>query len=187
MNEVLQAIYDRRSVRAFKPQQVKEDDLTLILEAGRQAPSAKNGQPWHFTVVQRKSLSDRIGAAAKEAYAKDPEFAKKSPWMLKPEFNLLYGAPTVVWVSGEASNPNAQGDCGIAVENMAIAAHSLGLNSCIIISALPAFATKNGPTFIKDLGIPEGFKPMYAFALGYTAAPLPAPAPRKEDCVNYVR
>ncbi|GHU98493.1 nitroreductase [Clostridia bacterium] len=187
MNDVLKAIQERRSVRAFKLDQLKNEDIETILEAGRQAPSAKNGQPWHFTVVQKRSLSDRISAAAQEVYAKDPEIVKKSPWMVNPELSLFYKAPTVIWVSGQIGNPKSAGDCAIALENMTLAAHSLGLNSCIVVSVLPAFGTAVGPDLIKDLGVPAGYEPLYALSLGYTAVSLPAPAPRKDNAVNYVK
>lgn len=186
MNDVLKAIFERRTVRDFKPDQIKNEDLKMILEAGHQAPSAWNRQPWHFTVVQKKSLLDRIVDSAREPL-KSSEMAKAMPWLVAPTFHYFYHAPTVIWISGQTSNENASGDCAIAVMNMVYAAQSLGLQSCVVITVLPAFETEEGPGFIKELGIPEGFKLLYALALGYTSKPLPSAAPRKENFVNFIK
>lgn len=187
MNDILKAINERRAVRDFKPDQIKEEDLQTILEAGRQAPSAWNRQPWHFTVLQKKSLMERIVDAARTSLQKKSDVVKATPWLVVPGFNYLYHAPTVVWVSGQTSNENAMGDCAIAVMNMVYAAHSLGIQSCVVITVMAAFETESGPEFLKELGIPEGYKLNYALALGHTSKPLPPPAPRKENFINYVR
>ena len=188
MNEVLMAIHDRRTVRDYKPDQIRDEDLAIILEAGRQAASAWNRQPWYFTVVQKKSLLDRIVNAAREKMMEAyPAQVKTMPWLVAPSFHYFYNAPTVVFISGQADNPDSKGDCAIAMINMVYAAHSLGIQSCMITTSLPAFATSEGPAFISELEIPEGCAPMFTLALGYTSKPLPPAAPRKEDYVKFVR
>ena len=188
MNEIIRAINERRTVRDFKPNQISDEDLEVILEAGHLAPSAWNRQPWHFTVVQKKSLLDRIVDAARSALQKDsPEQAKTFPWIIAPGFHYFYNAPTVIFISGLTSNENVYGDCAIAAMNMVYAAQSLGIQSCVEITSHAAFSTEAGPGFIKDLEIPEGHEPMYALVLGYTSKPMPSPAPRKEVFVNYIR
>ena len=188
MNDVLKAIHGRRTVRDFKPDQIKEEDLAAILEAGRQAPSAWNRQPWHFTIVQKKSLLDRIVASARSVIQTAfPEQCKTMPWMVAPDFHYFYNAPTVVFVSGQKGNEDAPGDCAMAVLNMVYAAGSLGLHSCVITTGLAAFLYDDGPGFVADLGIPEGYAPRYALALGYTSKPLPTAAPRNDEYANYIR
>ena len=56
MNEILKVIKNRRSIRQFKTEQIRNEDLETILEMAVYAPSAGNRQPWHFTVIQRKGL-----------------------------------------------------------------------------------------------------------------------------------
>ena len=189
MNEVLRIIHERRTVRDFKPDQVKEEDLNTILEAGHQAPSEWNRQPWYFTVVQKQSLLNRIEVAARGAFQMNfPDQAKAMPWIVAPGFHYFYNAPTVIFISEQTSiEKNVLGDCAIALMNMMYAAQSLDIQTCAVVTALPAFSTEEGPEFIKDLKIPEGYKPVYALALGYTAKPLPLAAPRKEDFVNFIR
>ena len=189
MNEILKAIHDRRTIRDFKPdQQISDDHLQTILEAGHQAPSAWNRQPWHFTVVTKQSLLNRIEDVARGAITKvSPEQVEKMPWLVAPGFHYFYEAPTVVFVSGNPKIDSAQGDCAIACLNMVYAAHSLGIQSCVIVTALAAFTTDQGPGFVADLEIPEGYEPMYAMSFGYSSKPIPSAAPRKEDFLNYIK
>ncbi len=65
-NETLKIIKQRRSIRSFKDEQVKEEELQAIIEAGQYAPNAGN-EAWHFTVIQNKELLNRLNLAAKEA------------------------------------------------------------------------------------------------------------------------
>ena len=188
MNEVLKAINERRTVRDFKPDQIGDENLAAILEAGSKAPSAWNRQPWYFTAVQKKSLLDRIVDAAREVIQKVfPEQSETMPWMVAPSFHYFYNAPTVVFISGLSGNEDAPGDCAMALMNMIYAAHSLGIQTCAITTGLAAFTTDAAPEFLADLGIPDGYKPLYALALGHTSKPIPTAAPRKEDYANYIR
>ena len=56
MNGTIKNILERRSIRAYKPEQISTLELNTILEAGKFAPSAMNGQPWHFTVIQNNTM-----------------------------------------------------------------------------------------------------------------------------------
>ncbi|HOA77632.1 MAG TPA: nitroreductase family protein, partial [Thermosynergistes sp.] len=67
MNEVLEVIKRRRSIRKYLPDQIKDEELNTILEAAIFAPSGHNEQPWHFLVIQDKELIDRMSEKAKEA------------------------------------------------------------------------------------------------------------------------
>ena len=188
MNELLKIIHARRTVRDFKPDQIKDADLTVILEAGQQAPSAWNRQPWHFTVVQKISLLDRIVNAARDVVQKVfPEQSETMPWMVAPSFHYFYNAPTVVFISRQTDNIDAFGDCAMALMNLVYAAESLGVQTCVVTTGIAAFSSDAAYELLEDLGIPEGYLPVYALALGYTSKPLPMAAPRKEDYVNFIR
>lgn len=188
MNEVLRAIKERRTVRDFKPDQIKEEDLAVILEAGQLAPSAWNRQPWHFTVVQKISLLDRIVNAAREVVQKVfPEQSETMPWMVAPEFHYFYNAPTVIFISRQTDNSDAYGDCAMALMNMIYAAGSIGLQSCAITTGIAAFTSDAAYDLMNDMGIPKGYMPVYALSLGYTSKPLPMAAPRKDEYVNFIR
>ena len=66
VNETLKIIKQRRSIRSFKDEQIKDEELQAVLEAGLYAPNAGD-QAWHFTVIQNKEMLDRLNLAAKEA------------------------------------------------------------------------------------------------------------------------
>lgn len=70
MNEIIKNILNRRSVRKYKKEQIKIEELQAILEAGKYAPSAMNQQSWHFTVVQNKEVLRKIDEATKTAFIK---------------------------------------------------------------------------------------------------------------------
>lgn len=57
MNTVLQTIKNRRSIRSYKPEQIKEEELQCILEAGIYAPSGCNHQSWHFNCYSKQRIN----------------------------------------------------------------------------------------------------------------------------------
>ena len=160
--DVLQAISSRRSHRAYKAEQLPEEVLEKILRAGLEAPSARNHQPWHFAVVQDPELIQAVHdeAAAVMGRGGSPRFADE-------QFQIFYHAPTVVFLFGEQAFDWTQVDCGIAVENMALAAEGLGVGSVILGLPKPAFMGAKSDDMRKLLQCPEGYDFVIALALGY--------------------
>jgi nitroreductase len=161
--EVLQAISNRRSHRAYKKEQLAEDVLSAILKAGLEAPSARNRQPWHFSVVQDPELIQEVHDEA----AKNRTADTGSPRFRDPDFQMFYHAPTVIFIFGEKDFYWSHVDCGIAVENMALAAESLGIGSVILGLPRPAFSGVKADELRARLGCPEGYDFVIALALGY--------------------
>ena len=159
--EVLMAISTRRSHRKYKKEQIPEDVLQKILRAGLEAPSARNQQPWHFSVVQDAALIQEVHDASAEVMGGD-RFAN-------PEFQICYHAPTVIFIFGEKDFAWTQVDCGIAVESMALAAESLGVGSVILGLPKPAFQGRKANELRAKLQCPEGYDFVVALALGYAA------------------
>jgi nitroreductase len=137
MNEVIEAIKNRRSVRSYDDRPVPRDIINKIIEAGNEAPSAMNSQPWRFVVVEDKETKRKLLQAAlpnarkilemvKEADPGRYEAISKRYKELKDP--VYYSAPVVVFVIG--SGRYAYHSCPLACENMMLAAHSLGLGSC---------------------------------------------------------
>ena len=128
-NETLRIIKQRRSIRSYKDQQIKDEELAVVLEAGQYAPNAGD-QAWHFTVVQNKELLHKLNFAAKEA-VRNLDISGLKELGQNVTFNCLYGAPTLVIVSGSEQSPVPwDADCAAATENLLIAAESVGLGSC---------------------------------------------------------
>ncbi len=115
-NKVLKTIKDRRSIFQYKDEDVSEEDIDTILEAGRWAPSFANLQPWNFVVIR------------------DPEI-KKELYKIARRITLfregIDEAPVVIAVTvDQEADPNHFIEAGaVASQNMALAAHSLGLSS----------------------------------------------------------
>jgi nitroreductase len=186
MNETLKNIKNRRSVRAYQAEQIKEEELQMILEAGIYAPNVRNQQSWHFTVIQSKELLDRMSKAVQEEYKKsNDKFIQQ--FANNENFHIFHKAPAAIILSGAETAMAAQIDCALAAENMMIAAESIGIGSCWV-SAAPNFINAKKDTDLNNqLGIPNGFKPIYSIALGYKATEADNNMPRKADVVNYVR
>ncbi len=160
--DVLQAISNRRSHRVYRKEQLPEETLSAILRAGLEAPSATNRQPWHFSVVQDPALIQEIHDEAAKVMGKGG-----SPRFADPDFQMFYHAPTVVFLFGEKSCYWTQVDCGIAVENMALAAEGLGVGSVILGLPMPAFKGDQADRLRAKLQCPEGYDFVVAIALGY--------------------
>lgn len=184
VNQTVDFIMSRRSVRAYRPEQVEEEKLNAILEAAKFAPNAGGRQLWHFTVVQNKKLMDKMVGDMVDIMSKSNNIHHQQK-AADPNYHTFYHAPTIIIVSGAENTMMIETDCAAATENMLIAAESLGLNSCWIGSAELVLSKED---IKKTLGIPEGYKSLYAVSLGYNAiGDKVKPIPRKENIINYVR
>ena len=65
--EVITVVLDRRSVRKYTEERISDEDLKIILESGRQAPSGENAQPWRFIVVRDQKNKDFLSSVGKNA------------------------------------------------------------------------------------------------------------------------
>lgn len=184
MNEVLKAIKERRSIRAYESKQISQQDLDLIIEAGIYAPTGCNAQPWHFTVIQNKEVIEEISKAAKRVMAaSEVEFVRE--FGMNPDFDVAYNAPTLIILSGRKDGPSSRTDCDAATQNMLLAAHSLGIGSVWIGFAAFAFMVEG---MAQKVGIPEGFEVYHGVALGYKKTGVEVSVPERNlEVVNYVR
>lgn len=184
-NEVLRALFQRRSHRAFSPVQLSDQELDALVQSGMTSPSANNHQPWHFSVVQNQGLLDDISAESARIAMTQPEDTR-NPRFNAPSFHVFYHAPTVVFISSDSALPLKAIDCGIAVQSIALAAESMGLGSVIL--GLPRLAFEGGARnrLEKALDIPEGYSFTIAIAIGH---PLDRKEPpeHKPGKVSYIR
>lgn len=183
-NQTLSTIAARRSHRKYADTQVTNEQLQAILDAGLQSPSAVNRQPWHFTVIQDKTIIDTIDRCAHETAQKQQEGAR-SPRFMDPGFHVFYHAPTVIVLSGEDDFHWTEVDCGIAVQNMALAAESVGLGSVIIGMIRGCFMDEHKETLEKALRFPNGYRYVIAIAIG-TPLDEKSAHPIKENKVTFL-
>jgi nitroreductase len=185
MNEIIQSLLTRRTVRQFKTDPVSSENLAAIVEAGMFAASSGGRQPWHFTVVENVDLLNRISTANREIMIASLDERLRGV-AESPNFSNFYNAPAAIVISAQDSK-YAMADCANAAENICLAAHALGLGSCYIASFKMVFETQQGPEFSEALMLPQGFKPYFAVAIGYQAGESPQPAERKSEMVTYIR
>lgn len=179
----METIKNRRSVRQYQPEQIKEEELENILETAIYAPTGHNDQPWHFTVIQNKDLIDEINQGAKKVMGEmDIEWIAKLGAM--ENFNIFHRAPTVVIVSGKKDATTPLIDCSAAVENMLIAAESMDIGSCWIGFAKFYFLN---PENLKKFNIPEDHEVHFGVVLGYKAIENPQAPERNKNVITYFK
>lgn len=191
-----EVILRRRSVRIYRKKQVPEFMVRRILEAGRFAPTAGNGQAWKFVVLRDPELIAGITATTRticrllawlvdyrgqrfswrlplaklfiRAQANDlhPVPFSAIPLIAEGKLGVYHGAPTVILILKDVRGvSNVDLDCGIAGQNMVLAAHSMGLGTCWVSFTKVAF--KYARRWNKRLGIGHPYKFVSSLAVGF--------------------
>lgn len=201
-NVFLEILRNRRSIRRYKPDDVPDELLEKIMEAGRWAQSGDNAQPWRFIVVRDEKMKQRLGRIAKEGSGRrfasefftgrlHDRFAKLSdPAKREKAFNKLTSgdvsaflaqAPVIIVICGLLDVWDASYDPAIASQNMALMAHVLGLGTCIVEA--PVTDMRDDVKTMKLLKIPHGYKVVYPMAVGY---PDESPGPRPRNSLDEI-
>lgn len=168
-NDMLEWIKTRRSIRKYRPEQIKDEELDAIMEAGTYAPSGKGKQV--ATIVAVRDAQTRSALACMNAQ------------VLGKEIDPYYAPPVIVLVFADTSRPTYVQDASCVLENMMLAAHALGLGSCWINREREMFETQEGKEMMKRWGIEESLAGVGALSLGYIDGEPPKAAKRKE---NYI-
>ncbi len=168
-NEVLNTIKTRRSIRAYKPDAVPATLLNAVLEAGTYAPTGGGHQ------------SPVIIAVTSEKFRK--EIAELNAGVMGSSSDPYYGAPVIVLVLAEGTANTFVEDGSCVLENMMLAASSLGLGSVWVHREREIFDSERGKALLREWGLPETLRGVGSLALGYPAAE-PKPAAKRKD--NYI-
>ena len=169
MNEVNRAILERRSIRKYSDQPVKREDIELVLQAALHAPTGGDAEPWHFGVLTDREMIDGLDAKARAAM-RASGIERIMALGDNPKYRIFFGAPVVIMIYEEkvlrktGTHLSAMADCSAAIQNMQLAAFSIGLGTCWIGLIRYLFATDRCMA-------PEGYNPLYAMTLGYSAGP----------------
>lgn len=183
-----------RTTQAFTDEAVPDGDLRAILEAGLAAPSAINQQPWHFVAVTNKDVLDEIkgsaggfpgGPGGFPGGAPDGEKPEGMPVGGKPEGDMpappqgmaggakagLGDSPVaiIVYMDENSKSPNASFDCGLACENMLIAAKSLGYGAKIVSSPTMQLNGDNHDALCEKLGVDKSMTAVAVLLIGREA------------------
>ena len=174
MNEIIKAMEERRSIRKFKPDMPKREDIEQIIEAGLYAANGRGAQATIIIAVTDKELRDRISDANRKIGGWDEGF------------DPFYGAPVVLIVLAKKDVPTHVYDGSLVMGNLMLAAHSLGLGSIWIHRAKEEFETEEYKKILRDLGAEGEYEGVGHCAIGYADCPTPGPAPRKDGRVFYI-
>ena len=170
--DAITCLKERRSVRAYRAEQVKEKQLEIILEAGKFAPTGMGKQSPIMIVIQDKETIAKL--------------SKLNAAVMGAETDPFYGAPTVIAVLADAERPTYLEDGSLVMGNLMNAAYAVEVDSCWIHRAREVFAGEEGKALLNKWGIDGNYIGIGFCILGYRAAELPSPRPRKENYVYRV-
>ena len=172
MNDTIKTLIERRSCKKFKSEQIKKEELDLILQAGMNAPTGKGMQSPIILVLQDKEKIEKLREINKKILGRDVD--------------PFYNAPTVLVVMADKNMFTYVEDGSLVLGNMMNAAFSLGVGSCWIHRAKEEFETPEGKALLKEWNIPENYEGVGHCILGYSDMEYPEPKPRKKDYVRYI-
>ena len=175
MNELLNAIKARRSIRKFKADMIPQEVLDQIIEAGTCAPSGRGQQSPIIIQVSNKEMRDRLAEINREI----------GGW--EEGFDPFYGAPVVLIVLAKKDRPTRVYDGSLVMGNLMLAAHALGLGSCWIHRAKQEFERDEGKALLQSLGIREEYEGIGHCVLGYVDGEYPEAPPRNENRIYSIR
>ncbi len=173
MNETINNIITRRSVKKYLDKAVEHELIAEIVKAGTYAPTGMNRQSPIIIAVSNKELRDKL--------------SKMNAAILGTDNDPFYGAPVVLAVLAKKDVNTRVYDGSLVMENLMIAAHSLGLGSCWIHRAKEMFESAEGKDILHNLGIVEEYEGIGFCIVGYAAPNATKPqSERKADYVTWV-
>lgn len=187
MNQAIDIIAKRRSVRKYEPNPVPKDVLQKIIEAGNSAPSGCNAQEWRFVVVEDGKFRKKLTELALPQYKKWMEKAPEELRTMREEIDAVsddpvyYSAPAIVFVIGRGMTGAL--DCPMVCENMMLAARSLGIGSCWVFFGQLVLGDKE---IREALGLKVDEKIYGPILLGYPKGEFPEPPPKKAPIIKWI-
>ena len=169
----MQIIKTRRSCRHYRDEQVDDQLLHTVMEAGTYAPTGHGTQDPQIVAVQNPALKQRLAALNAKIMGVDS--------------NPYYDAPTYLLVFASKDNPNAFQDGSCVLQNMMLAAHAVGLGTCCINREYQMFQTEEGKKLMEEMGIASDRIGIGALSLGYPSREPREAKPRKEDWMKVIK
>ncbi|MBR6618172.1 MAG: nitroreductase [Oscillospiraceae bacterium] len=173
MNTVYEAILSRRSIKSYTAQQVPQELLEKVIEAGRYAPTGMNAMAPIFIAVQNPEVIAKL--------------SKMNAAVMGMNGDPFYGAPTVILVLANRERGTWLQDGSLAMENLQLAAHALGLGSCWIHRCYEMFESDEGKALLKEWGVEGDYAGVACCILGYAAGEPKPRIERRENQVFYVK
>ena len=168
--ELQEAILKRRSIRKFKEDKVKEEDVNLILQMAMAGPSACNKKPWEFFVITNEEILNKFASVSKSSSFKAP----LAIVVCGNEERMLLGEASSYWIQ----------DCSAATENILLSSTSLGLGS-LWCGVYPQQIKINK---VKDiLKLPSNLIPLNIIYIGYSDIEEEARTQYEEKNIRYIK
>lgn len=187
---MLEFIKSRRTIRKYKSEQIKDEELKAIIEAGLYAPSAGGRQNPKFLIIQDKEILHKLGVINRNAFGKATATETRYVSKNQPSIadtneikNGFYNAPTVIAVFAPKDWLYAIHDSSMAAESMTLMAWSLGIGSCYVSRSEETFNTEYGKEIMQKAGLDETYEAKAFLTLGYIDGEIGKAKPRKEDRV----
>lgn len=183
---VIDAIKSRRSIRKYEDRQIPRDVIEKIIEAGLYAPSAGGTQGGIVVAIRNKrelSVMGRINCdELPRRMVEGLKVSDEQPSIIDDEkiHNAFYGAPTVCAIFAHGDNMYAVADTFCIASMMMLAAHELGIGSCVITRAEDTYAHEEVEEMGKRWGVPDDMIPRCFVTFGYCKGEYPKPKPRRE-------
>ena len=186
MNEVLKTIAERNSIRKYKEKSLTAEQIETLVRAGLQAPTAKNMQEIHISVIDGSNpiLAEIEEERRRIVLAESDENGKEA--ILKNKNNFYYGAPLVLMLSVDKDFYWSKLDAGISVENISLAAQSMGLGSLIIGVIRKAMEGEKKEHFASVCQFPENYEFAICVAVGYKDTEKEPHSIHMEESVSYI-
>lgn len=170
--DVLEAMKKRRTIRAYKTTPVSQETLDIILEAGRLAPSWANTQTWRWVVIQDQNLKMQLTEKVLRPGNRGTDAVKTAPVIIAACAELNRAGFRDAQPATDKGSYWYMFDAGLALENMVLAATSLGLGT-LFIGGMDAKKAES------LLGVPQGYACIILMVLGYPNEE-PEARPRKQ-------
>lgn len=165
---IYEAILARKSVRQYTAQKVDSKSISSLLEAAVMAPTIGQSESLSFAIVQDvqwlKAMSDVAKPMLIKALAQNDYLSET---LHQSSFNMFYDASTLIVICADKDSPSLVADCWLAAENIMLAACAMGLDSCIVDTALVALNDKQGK---RKLGIDDSFVAVVPIVIGFSNA-----------------
>jgi len=189
MNDTISLLIKRRSIRHYLTEQIDDESLELIIKAGLFAPNGGNHQYTRFIVVQNEAKRRELAAMVRQEFAKreviDGQYQNNAIIRAKKDenYDFTFHAPTLIIAVAPKTHGNSMADSACALENMQIAATSLGLGACWVNQLHWLTDSHSIRSYLEPLGLKEDEDIFGSIVVGYPARPIQEPAPRKEGRV----
>ena len=172
MNEIINAMIERRSCKSYKSDVVPKETIEKIIEAGLWAANGRGLQTPVIIAVTDKETRDKL--------------AKLNAAVMGANSDLFYNAPVVLVVLAPKEHPNRVYDGSLVMGNLMLAAHSLGIGSCWIHRAKEVMEMPEGKEILKKVGLEGEWEGIGNCVIGFPDGALKEAQPRTDNRVYWV-